>query len=160
MFSSTSVSLMVPSIAAVSILGWFPQSAQYILLMRERKNPIHHCCYHIKLNLYFRSCHFLEDPLTLSGGQLRWRKAHQSCQRWEFCGGVLHLSVPPRWHLSQSQSSTSSLPPSPQQCHGASSDQESEHSDRGKTALRPFKIGRHALPVLFNLHQSLHHMHA
>lgn len=38
MSSSTSVSLIVPSIAAVSILGWFPQSAQYILLMREWGN--------------------------------------------------------------------------------------------------------------------------
>lgn len=36
MFSWTSVCLRVPSMAAVSILGWLPQSAQYMVLI---KNP-------------------------------------------------------------------------------------------------------------------------
>lgn len=36
MLSCTSVSRSVPSIAAVSILGWFPQSDQYMVLGREK----------------------------------------------------------------------------------------------------------------------------
>lgn len=51
MFSSTTVSLMVPSIAAVSILGWFPQSAQYILLMNRAEDHCFHHCY-----LYWAPC--------------------------------------------------------------------------------------------------------
>lgn len=37
---------MVPSIAAVSILGWFPQSAQYIRLMNRAESLSLHRCYH------------------------------------------------------------------------------------------------------------------
>lgn len=36
-FSCTSVCLRVPSMAAVSILGWFPQSAQYMVLSYQIK---------------------------------------------------------------------------------------------------------------------------
>lgn len=36
MLSCTSVSRSVPSIAAVSILGWFPQSDQYMVLEKEK----------------------------------------------------------------------------------------------------------------------------
>lgn len=81
-------------------------------------------------------------PLTLSGGQLQLHEAHQSCLRSGFCGGVLHLSGPPRSHLYQSQSSTSSLPPSPQRCPGAFSDQESENKQEIETATRIYKTGQ------------------
>lgn len=36
MFSWTRVCLSVPSMAAVSILGWFPQSAQYMVLRQSK----------------------------------------------------------------------------------------------------------------------------
>lgn len=36
MFSWTRVCLRVPSMAAVSILGWLPQSAQYMVLKGKK----------------------------------------------------------------------------------------------------------------------------
>ena len=45
MFSCTSVCLRVPSMAAVSILGWFPQSAQYMVLRRNTHSSTLHTRY-------------------------------------------------------------------------------------------------------------------
>ena len=61
MFSSTRVSLMVPSIAAVSILGWLPQSAQYIFLKNE-EGTLHLSLLLALLNLSLHSCSCFPPP--------------------------------------------------------------------------------------------------
>lgn len=132
MFSWTRVCLRVPSMAAVSILGWFPQSAQYMVLkgntglekrikkhLQQQKKP--------REKLFMLSGAYASS-LTLSEDPLRWRRARRSSQRWGSCSAAL-TSEPLQWHLDQNRSSTNFQPPSPLLCPAASSALWSGHKD-------------------------------
>lgn len=120
---------MVPSIAAVSILGWFPQSAQYILLINGAEDHcFHHRC------LYFALCFLQPHSPSL--------RVDHDCVRLVNHAGDESLSVMCSADLGNLDDVSAGIGPVQVSCHPVHSDPARHLQIRNLTTVKKKKIIR------------------